>query len=114
MPLARPCIEIRALIDSTVNRIKTGDETMQITSASLEEMMSRMKFFFTMMDAIGNASKEQSRNISNQTTSISQIDTTTQKNAATFEELAGVLENLREQAVNMTLDVSKFRVSLQG
>ncbi len=106
--------EIRALIESTVNRIKTGDETMQKTSASLEEMMSRMEFFFSMMDVIGNASKEQIQNISNLNTSISQIDTSTQKNAATVEELAGVLESLREQAVSLAQDVGKFRVSLQG
>ena len=111
---AQAAAEIRALIEGTVNRIKTGDETMQKTSASLEEMMSRMEFFFSMMDIIGNASKEQRQNISNLNTSISQIDTSTQKNAATVEELAGVLENLREQAVSLAQDVSKFRVSLQG
>ena len=106
--------EIRALIEATVNRIKTGDETMQKTSASLEEMLSRMEFFFSMMDVIGNASKEQSQNINNLNTSIGQIDTSTQKNAATVEELAGVLESLREQAMNLAQDVSKFRVSPQG
>jgi len=73
-----------------------------------------MEFFFSMMDVIGKASKEQSQNISNLNTSISQIDTSTQKNAATVEELAGVLESLREQAVSLAQDVGKFRVSLQG
>jgi methyl-accepting chemotaxis protein len=103
--------EIRHLIDGTVGRIKTGDEFMKKTAESLEELMSRFDFFFKMMEEITTASMEQSQNIKELSTAISQIDASTQNNASTVEELASTLDSLRADAAVLSRDVKKFRTS---
>ncbi len=103
--------EIKALIEGTVGRIKTGDEMMKKTSSSLEELMSRMEFFFRMMEVISTSSTEQSQNIGELSKAIGQIDGTTQHNASTVEELASTLDNLRSVATVLAEDVQKFRTS---
>ena len=104
--------EIKALIEGTVGRIKNGDEMMAKTSSSLEELMSRMEFFFRMMEVIGTSSTEQTQNIGELSRAISQIDGSTQHNASTVEELASTLDNLRTMATVLAEDVQKFKTSL--
>ncbi len=103
--------EIKALIEGTVGRIKNGDEMMAKTSSSLEELMSRMEFFFRMMEVIGTSSTEQTQNIGELSRAISQIDGSTQHNASTVEELASTLDNLRTVATVLAEDVQKFKTS---
>lgn len=103
--------EIKALIEGTVGRIKNGDEMMKKTSSSLEELMSRMEFFFKMMDVISTSSSEQTQNIGELSRAISQIDGSTQHNASTVEELASTLDNLRAVATVLAEDVKKFKTS---
>jgi len=103
--------EIKALIQGTVGKIGTGDEMVKKTSQSLEEMVSHMELFFRMMEVINTSSTEQTQNIRELTHAIGQIDTTTQKNASTVEELASVLENLRNEATILADNVKKFKVT---
>jgi methyl-accepting chemotaxis protein len=103
--------EIKALIDGTVSRIKNGDEMMNKTSSSLEELMSRMEFFFRMMETISTSSMEQTQNIGELSRAISQIDHSTQNNATTVEELASTMDNLRSMATTLAEDVQKFKTS---
>jgi methyl-accepting chemotaxis protein len=103
--------EIKTLIQETVGRIKDGDEIMAKTSSSLEELMSRMEFFFRMMEVISTSSTEQKQNIGELSRAISQIDGSTQHNASTVEELASTLDNLRTLATVLAEDVQKFKTS---
>jgi methyl-accepting chemotaxis protein len=103
--------EIRNLIEGTVGKIGTGDDMVKKTSQSLEEMVSHMELFFRMMEVINSSSTEQTGNIRELTNAIGQIDTTTQKNASTVEELASVLENLRNEATVLASNVRKFKVT---
>ena len=90
--------EIKALIDGTVSRIKTGDEFTEKMSQSLEELMTRFDQFFSMVEEISSASIEQSQNMKELSTAVSQIEASTQNNASTVEELAGTLDSLRTDA----------------
>jgi methyl-accepting chemotaxis protein len=103
--------EIKNLIEGTVSRIKNGDEMMQKTSASLEELMSRMEFFFRMMEVISTSSAEQTQNIGELNRAITQIDSSTQHNASTVQQLTSTLDNLRTMATELAEDVVKFKVS---
>jgi len=103
--------EIKALIEGTVGRIRNGDEMMKKTSSSLEDLMSRMEFFFRMMEVISSSSTEQTQNIGELSRAISQIDGSTQHNASTVEELASTLDNLRTVATVLAEDVQKFKTS---
>ncbi len=103
--------EIKTLIQGTVGRIRNGDEMMAKTSSSLEDLMSRMEFFFRMMEVISTSSTEQTQNIGELSRAISQIDGSTQHNASTVEELASTMENLRTVANVLAEDVQKFKTS---
>ncbi|HOM28241.1 MAG TPA: methyl-accepting chemotaxis protein [Deltaproteobacteria bacterium] len=104
--------QIKELINETVKRIREGDEVMQKTSTSIEDLVSRMEYFFRMMDVINTSSTEQIQNIGELTRAISQIDTTTQHNASTVEELASTLDSLRTAASVLAQDVKRFKTSL--
>ncbi|MGD0820526.1 MAG: methyl-accepting chemotaxis protein [Desulfomonilia bacterium] len=108
---AQAASEIKALIEGTVGRIKNGDEMMKKTSSSLEELMSRMEFFFRMMEVIGTSSTEQTQNIGELSRAITKIDGSTQNNASTVEELASTMDNLRTAASVLAEDVQKFKTS---
>ena len=103
--------EIKALIESTVGRIRNGDEMMKKTTSSLEELMGRMEYFFRMMEVINVSSSEQSQNIGELGRAILQIDGSTQHNASTVEELASTLDNLRVMATVLAEDVKKFKTT---
>jgi methyl-accepting chemotaxis protein len=103
--------EIKSLIESTVSRIRNGDEMMKKMSSSLEDLMNHMEVFFRMMETISTSSKEQTQNISELARAISQIDSSTQSNASTVEELASTLDNLRNAATVLAEDVRKFTTS---
>ena len=105
--------EIKVLIEETVIRIKNGDEMMKKTSTSLEDLMSRMEVLFKMIEVISTSSKEQTQNIGELTRAITQIDDSTQNNAATVEELASTLENIRAVATVLKDDVKKFKTSFE-
>lgn len=108
---AQAASEIKTLIEETVDRIKAGDEVVEKTSSSLEELMARMEFFFRMMETISASSMEQTSNIGELSRAISQIDGSTQQNASTVEELASTLDNLRTAATVLAEDVQKFKTS---
>jgi methyl-accepting chemotaxis protein len=103
--------EIKNLIESTVNRIRNGDEMMKKMSASLEDLMNHMEVFFRMMETISTSSREQTQNISELGRAISQIDSSTQSNASMVEELSSTLDNLRNAATVLAEDVRKFTTS---
>lgn len=109
--------EISAAIDQLNGTVqqnmenRVSDESMKKTSASMEELTSRMEYFFRMVNVIGTASKEQAQNIGELSNAITQIDTSTQTSASTVEELASVLDNLRSEAVVLAENVNKFKVT---
>jgi methyl-accepting chemotaxis protein len=103
--------EIKTLIGETVSRIQAGDDMMKKTAATLEDLMSHMEFFFSMMETISTSSTEQSQSMRELSRAISQIDSSTQHNATTVEELAGTMDNLRTSATILAGDVRKFRTS---
>jgi methyl-accepting chemotaxis protein len=73
--------------------------------------MSRMEFFFRMMEVISSSRMEQKQNISELNRAIGQIDGSTQDTAAPVRELSTTLDNLRSVAVVLADDVQKFKTS---
>ena len=66
-----------------------------------------------MMETISTSSIEQSQSIGELSRAITQIDSSTQQNATTVEELASTLDNLRTMATVLAEDVRKFKTSRQ-
>jgi len=73
--------------------------------------MSHMESFFQMIEVISTSSMEQSQNVGELSKSVMLIDSSTQQNAATVEELASTMENLKTVAALLADDVRKFKTS---
>lgn len=64
-----------------------------------------------IMAEIASASDEQSRGITQVSLAISEMDSTTQQNAALVEESAAAADSLAEQAILLAQAVAVFRLS---
>ena len=103
--------EIRAHIDEIVARINAGDQAIQRTAASLKDTFSFMDKIVLIMDDIEQASSEQGQSITDLNQAIARIDASTQRNAAVAEELSSSAEHLYGEAIVLTDNVGKFKVS---
>jgi len=63
-----------------------------------------------MMSEITSASHEQSQGIEQVNSAVSQMDEVTQQNAALVEQSAVAAETLEDQARNLSIAVSHFKV----
>jgi len=83
------------LIDDIVKKIKGGADLVNATNTNfseLNESISKVKY---LVEEIAAASKQQSQGIDQINKAVSEIDKTTQQNAASAEELAAVMAVFR-------------------
>jgi len=81
--------EIKDLIETTVEKVNYGSEIVNKVAEAMETISATTAEMVRAMDDIAAASLEQSSGIDELNKSVSQVDTTTQRNAAVVEELAG-------------------------
>jgi methyl-accepting chemotaxis protein len=76
----------------------------------MREVVESIKRVTDIMGEISAASQEQNEGIGQVQVAISQMDQTTQQNAALVEEAAAASESLREQAAKLSQTVAVFRL----
>jgi len=76
----------------------------------MEEIVASIRGVTDMMAEITAASSEQSSGIEQVNLAIAQMDDVTQQNAALVEQAAAAAESLEEQAQNLVITVSGFKV----
>ena len=103
--------EVRALIEDTTSKIAGGDEMVQKSGQSLQEIIQRIEGLSQTMEEIAASSSEQANGIDELNRAVSQIDSTTQQNASTVEELASTADSLKIEASGLADSVGRFRVS---
>ncbi len=102
--------EIKELITDSVN--KTADGTAQVESAgkTMDEIVNSVKRVADIIGEIAAASVEQSSGIDQVNSAVTQMDEVTQQNAALVEQAAAAAESLMEQAEEMNVAVSVFKL----
>ena len=102
--------EIKELITDSVN--KTADGTAQVESAgkTMDEIVNSVKRVADIIGEIAAASVEQSSGIDQVNSAVTQMDEVTQQNAALVEQAAAAAESLMEQADEMNVAVSVFKL----
>lgn len=103
--------EIKGLIADSVERVESGNKLVDNAGRTMQEIVASIKRVANIVTDISTASREQSLGIEQVGLAVSQMDQTTQRNAALVEEAAAAAESLAEQAVGLADLVSVFKVS---
>lgn len=104
-------LEIRKLIEDTVEKIRTGDRMAKSAGKSIAGIISEINDISETIEEFASVSLHQSGSVDDLNKAVFQIDNVTQKNVATIEELAGSAGNMLSAAGRLTGDVDRFKVS---
>lgn len=110
---AKAAKEIKALIDTSVERVGHGSNLAENAGATMSDLLQATKRVSDILGEISSASREQSSGITQVGEAISQIDHVTQQNAALVEEIAAAATSLNMQAAELVHQMSQFKVENQ-
>ncbi|XZG70680.1 methyl-accepting chemotaxis protein [Chitinibacteraceae bacterium HSL-7] len=102
--------EIKQLINDSVGKVESGSKLVNQAGQTMDEVVDSVRRVTDLMAEISSASAEQSTGLDQINTSVTQMDDMTQQNAALVEEAAAAAESLDEQARNLALAVSAFKL----
>ncbi|AHN75805.1 chemotaxis protein [Pandoraea pnomenusa] len=102
--------EIKALIETSVQNVKSGTERVQAAGTTMHEIVDGIARVQRLVSEIHGAMTEQSTGISQIDRSVSEMDQATQQNAALVEESAAASAMLSEQARMLAETVARFRL----
>ncbi len=103
--------EIKALISTSVERVGQGTQLVDQAGTTMNEVVTAIRRVTDLMGEISAASTEQSAGVGQVGEAVSEMDRTTQQNAALVEESAAAAESLKEQAARLVEAVSVFRLA---
>ena len=90
--------EIKTLINESASQVKTGAELVNQAGTTLKDIVDSVQKVAGIVSEIASASAEQSTGIDEINTAITQMDETTQQNAALVEENTAAAQSMVEQA----------------
>ncbi|RJU10293.1 methyl-accepting chemotaxis protein [Xanthomonas campestris] len=102
--------EIKTLIDDSVERVTEGSALVHTAGTTMAEIVSSVQRVTDIMGEISAASQEQSAGIEQVNITVTQMDETTQQNAALVEEATAAARSMEEQAVQLTEAVAVFKI----
>ncbi|CAB3658743.1 methyl-accepting chemotaxis protein [Trinickia soli] len=106
--------EIKTLIDTSVERVRTGSALVGEAGRTMEEIIAAVQRVTDIMGEIAAASEEQSGGIGEVARAVSQMDEVTQQNAALVEQASAAAQSLQEQADRLRSAVSVFQLAHEG
>jgi methyl-accepting chemotaxis protein len=105
--------EIKVLIGDSVAAVDTGSKLVDQAGTTMGDIVASVARVTDIMSEITAASHEQEAGIEQINQAIGEMDAVTQQNAALVEEAAAAAGSLREQAGNLALAVSVFKLDTQ-
>ncbi|MFY9314955.1 MAG: methyl-accepting chemotaxis protein [Burkholderiales bacterium] len=103
--------EIKTLIGDSVHKVEDGTKLVDEAGKTMAEIVAAVKRVTDIMAEISAASQEQSSGIEQVNQAVTQMDQTTQQNAALVEEAAAAAESMQEQAQNLVQAVAVFKLA---
>ena len=103
--------EIKGLIDTSVERVARGTSLVDKAGVTMTEVVTAIRRVTEIVGEISAASNEQSAGVAQVGDAITQMDQTTQQNAALVEQSAAAADSLRTQAQQLVQAVSVFQLS---
>jgi methyl-accepting chemotaxis protein len=108
---AQAAKEIKALINSSVQKIEAGSGLVQTAGTTMSEIVDGVRSIANVIGEISVATAEQSKGLGQVNQALSQLDNTTQQNAALVEQSAAAAGQLRDQAVTLAQTVGAFKLA---
>ena len=105
--------EIKALIQTSVERVQAGSNLAGNAGATMAEVVSSIQGVSALMEEISDASAAQTQDMLRVTQAIVRMDEATQQNAALVEESAAAAGSLSSQASQLVEAVAVFRLRHQ-
>ena len=106
--------EIKGLIHDSVERVQNGTQLVDRAGQTMQDIVSSVQRVADIVGEISSASTEQSAGIAQVGEAVTQLDKTTQQNAALVEESAAASESLKHQAGRLLASVASFRLDGRG
>jgi methyl-accepting chemotaxis protein len=106
--------EIKELIGDSVNKVDAGSTLVDEAGVTMGKIVKSVEQVTSIMSEIVAASREQSDGIAQVNLAVTEIDSTTQQNAALVEQAAAAAASLQEQAANLAAVVSVFKLDEAG
>lgn len=107
---AQAAKEIEGLIQESVERVHTGSEMANKAGSTMGQIVASVTNVSGIMNEISDASEEQSRGIDQIGKAVTELDSTTQQNAALVQESSAAASSLEQQADQLAQLVSVFRL----
>jgi methyl-accepting chemotaxis protein len=102
--------EIKDLITSSVEKVDAGATIVRDAGTAIEDIVQGARRVNDLLLQIANGVREQSIGVSEVGTAVHDLDQMTQQNAALVEQSAAASAALKERAVELAGEVSRFRL----
>ena len=103
--------EIKGLITASVERVEQGSQLVDKAGETMNEVVTAVRRVTDIMGEISAASGEQSAGVAQVGEAVTQMDQTTQQNAALVEEMAAATSSLSQQAKELVGVVAAFKIA---
>lgn len=104
--------EIKVLIDDTVSKVARGTGLVNQAGETIQQVVKSVQHVSDVVSEISAASQEQTAGIDQINLAVTQMDETTQQNAALVEEAAAASAALQDQASSLAAIVDQFKINL--
>lgn len=102
--------DIKRLIETSSAQVATGATRVNDAKAQMQEIDGQIREIDTLFDQIANAALEQTGGIEQINDAVSQLDQTTQQNAALVEQTSSMADALRERSVALREAIRIFKL----
>ena len=103
--------EIKVLIQDSVQRVEQGSAQVHKAGVTMTEVVTSIQKVTDIMAVISAANKEQSQGVTQIGEAVSNLDHTTQKNAALVEEIAAAAISLKNRGQELVHSVAVFKLA---
>lgn len=102
--------EIKQLIAVSVDKVDSGTSIVREAGVTMGEIVASAQTINSLLAQIAQGAREQSTGISQVGSSVQELDRATQQNAAMVEQTAAAASSLRDQALDLSDQVARFKV----
>ena len=102
--------EIKSLIASSMAHVERGNRLVRDAGQSMTDIVGAIDRVQTIVSDISLASREQSQGLDAVGAAVTEMDRSTQQNAALVDQAAAAAESLRHRSAQMVTAVAVFRV----
>ncbi len=103
--------EIKALISASVEKVEAGTGIVRDAGQTMDEIVGSSQEVHRLLGQIATGAREQTEGVDQVGQGISELDRTTQGNAALVEETAAAAASLRDLARSLSLEVARFQIA---